>query len=207
MDYRHKSQLNLFVALENDARVSQAKLSKRLGIAAGLVNILMKRAVKQGLIKMTEIPAHRYAYYLTPKGFAEKTKLVSKYLDTSLTTYRRLRVEYRDIFTDLETRGIRSVTLVGDIDIAELAIMASFDTAINITALINAETKRSNLGPVPVKTEIDETFNGVMVICDARSPQECYEKIIACVDRENVYFPKTFCISEPSVQPQSEPQA
>ena len=45
LDNRSEAALNLIVALEEDQQVSQAK-AKRLGIAVGLVNILMKRALK-----------------------------------------------------------------------------------------------------------------------------------------------------------------
>ena len=54
LDNRSEAALNLIVALEEDQQVSQTKLAKRLGIAVGLVNILMKRAVKSGAIKMSK---------------------------------------------------------------------------------------------------------------------------------------------------------
>ena len=108
MDNRSKVELDLINALETNCKVSQITLANRLGIAAGLVNIIMKRAVKSGVIKMKQIPARRYAYYLTPKGFSEKAKLVAEYLDSSLKLYRKLRVQYRDIFSDLETQNIRT---------------------------------------------------------------------------------------------------
>ena len=76
IDNRCKAELDLVTALEEDQQVSQSKLAKRVGMSVGLVNILMKRAVKRGLIKIKQIPGRRYAYYLTPKGFAEKAKLV-----------------------------------------------------------------------------------------------------------------------------------
>ena len=77
LDNRSEAALNLIVALEEDQQVSQTKLAKRLGIAVGLVNILMKRAVKSGAIKIKQIPGRRYSYYLTPNGFAEKAMLVT----------------------------------------------------------------------------------------------------------------------------------
>ena len=135
-DNRIKAKLELITALESDYRLSQAMLAKRLRIAVGLVNILMKRAVKQGLIRMKQVPARRFAYFLTPKGFVEKATLVARYLDSSLNLYRKLRVEYRDIFNALEAKNVREVTLIGDIDIAEIALMASFDSNVRITALV-----------------------------------------------------------------------
>ncbi|MCE2517540.1 MAG: winged helix-turn-helix transcriptional regulator [Alphaproteobacteria bacterium] len=194
MDKRSKAELDLIAALEQDQEVSQTGLAKRLGIAAGLVNILMKRAVKRGFVKMTQIPARRYAYYLTPTGFAEKAKLVAGYLDSSLSLYRRLRVDYRDMFTALEAKGVTRVTLVGDIDIAELAIMASFDSAITITALVSTDTNKGSIGPVPVVSSLEGHSGEVVIICDARSPQACFDEIADVMDHDKILFPDAFYI-------------
>jgi DNA-binding MarR family transcriptional regulator len=64
--------------------LNQRKLARQIGISVGLVNALVHRAVHKGLIKIKEAPARRYAYYLTPKGFAEKSRLVAEYLEVSL---------------------------------------------------------------------------------------------------------------------------
>ena len=197
-DNRNKAELDLITALEENHQVSQTKLAKRVGIAVGLVNILMKRAVKRGVIKMQQIPARRYAYYLTPKGFAEKAKLVARYLDSSLNLYRKLRVEYRDIFTGLDAKGIREVVLVGDIDIAELAIMASFDSNISIIRLVNDETNKSHIGPTPVSNKLDDEYNGIVVICDARAPQACFDDLAQRINPAQIYYPEAFYISDVS---------
>jgi DNA-binding MarR family transcriptional regulator len=194
MDSRDKSKLDLIVALEHDAEVSQQRLSKKMGIAVGLVNILMKRAVSRGLIKMKQIPTRRYAYYLTPKGFAEKTKLVSDYFDSSLGLYRRLRVDYRELFSDLVNKGIKDITLIGDVDIAELAIMASFDHAIRITTLINVNENKSFVASIPITQSINKDFNGVYVICNARKPQSCFDDLCKVVAHDRIFFPSSFFI-------------
>lgn len=93
MDSRDKSEFDLIMELEEDAAVSQHKLSKKLGIAAGLVNILMKRAVNRGFIKMKQIPARRYAYYLTPKGFAEKKMELIRCYDYEMVPFSHPRSE------------------------------------------------------------------------------------------------------------------
>lgn len=197
-DNRSKAELDLITALEEDHQVSQTKLAKQVGIAVGLVNILMKSAVKRGVIKMQQIPARRYAYYLTPKGFAEKAKLVARYLDSSLNLYRKLRVQYRDIFNGLEAKGIREVMLVGDVDIAELAIMASFDSKITITNLINEETNKNHIGSTPVNNKLDEEFNGFVVICDARAPQACFDNLAQCINPKQIFYPEAYYIRDVS---------
>ena len=209
MDNRSKAELDLISALEQDHEVSQTGLAKRLGIAAGLVNILMKRAVKRGFVKMTQIPSRRYAYYLTPTGFAEKAKLVAGYLDSSLSLYRRLRVNYRDMFSALEAKGIKRVTLVGDIDIAELAIMASFDSSITVTSLVSTETNKGNIGPVPIVGTLEAenkliSEDDAIVICDARNPQACYDTLASQISRQHIYFPDVLYISDVAFTSDSE---
>lgn len=204
MDNRSKAELKLIAALENDHKVSQTALAKRLGIAAGLVNILMKRAVKRGFIKMTQIPARRYAYYLTPNGFAEKAKLVMRYLDNSLNLYRKLRVEYRDIFNALEAKGVCEVVLVGDEDIGEIAIMASFDTNITIKTLVNPASNKKKIGPVPVTNTLSKNYSRIVVICDARSPQSCFDKLAKEISPNNIFYPDILFISNQNVLSEDE---
>ena len=59
----------------DDGAQSQRRIAEELGIALGLVNAYLKRCVKKGLVKVSQAPARRYAYYLTPQGFAEKSRL------------------------------------------------------------------------------------------------------------------------------------
>ena len=47
-------------------------LAAELGMAVGLVNAYLNRCIQKGLVKATQAPARRYAYYLTPQGFARK---------------------------------------------------------------------------------------------------------------------------------------
>src|SRR3546814_4310673 len=57
---------------------------------------LLKRCAAKGLVKIQNAPARRYAYYLTPKGFAEKSRLVAEYLETSLHFFRGARSQYEE---------------------------------------------------------------------------------------------------------------
>src|ERR1043165_7627466 len=83
--------LGLLESVERDGAQSQRKLASELGIALGLVNAYMKRCVKKGLLKIGQAPARRYASYLTPHGFAEKSRLTVEYLSISFSFFRRAR--------------------------------------------------------------------------------------------------------------------
>ena len=55
------------------------------------MNALIKKFLKKGLIKKKQAPYKRFIYYLTPKGFSEKSKLISDYIESSLDIFRTLR--------------------------------------------------------------------------------------------------------------------
>ena len=97
--------LDLLSAVSEDETISQRKLAARLGIALGLTNAVLKRCIRKGFLKIRQVPARRYTYYLTPKGFAEKSRLTAEYLSDSLQFYRQARQEYAEIFAYCRTRG------------------------------------------------------------------------------------------------------
>ena len=72
--------LGLLTSIERDSPITQRKLAGDLGIALGLANSYLRRCMRKGLIKMSQVPLNRYAYYLTPQGFAEKSRLTAEYL-------------------------------------------------------------------------------------------------------------------------------
>src|SRR6202047_1963447 len=83
--------LGLLESVQRGDAHSQRRLAAELGIALGLVNAYLKRCIKKGLVKVSEAPARRYAYYLTPHGFAEKSRLTVEYLSWSFSFFRRAR--------------------------------------------------------------------------------------------------------------------
>ena len=83
----------LLESVERDSAQSQRRLAAELGIAVGLVNIYLRRCVNKGLLKMAQAPTRRYAYYLTPSGFAEKARLTLEYLSYSFDLFRRAKAD------------------------------------------------------------------------------------------------------------------
>lgn len=72
-----------FIVLEEineNQHISQRQLSQKTGLSLGSVNLLLKKMIKEGLIKIETIPANRVIYMLTPKGMAEKANKTYKYM-------------------------------------------------------------------------------------------------------------------------------
>ncbi|HVZ53910.1 MAG TPA: hypothetical protein VG986_18220 [Pseudolabrys sp.] len=180
---------------------NQRALARKLGISVGLVNALVHRAVRKGLIKIKHVPARRYAYYLTPKGFAEKSKLVAEYLDRSLSFFRTARQEYSDAFARCAAAGHKRVVLCGAGELAEIATLAAYGLDVTLTAVLDVETNQARIAGLPVIRSLDEIESGdILVITDERNPQETYDRLAASVAPERVLAPPFLRIS-PSLQP------
>jgi DNA-binding MarR family transcriptional regulator len=66
--------------IAQDNRLTQRKLAEKTGLSLGSMNILIKRLVKKGLVKVEKVENKTLRYMLTPKGLIEKTKLVYDYI-------------------------------------------------------------------------------------------------------------------------------
>src|SRR6185437_12372638 len=112
--------LGLLDAVEQDRAHSQRHLASELGIALGLVNAYLKRCIKKGLVKVSEAPARRYVYYLTPQGFAEKSRLTVEYLSFSFGFFRQAKEDCARLFDKARSSGKTRVALAGKSDLAEI---------------------------------------------------------------------------------------
>ncbi|MEK9660351.1 MAG: winged helix-turn-helix transcriptional regulator, partial [Alphaproteobacteria bacterium] len=128
--------LGLLSAVEQDSSVTQRRLATDLGIALGLANAYLKRCVKKGLIKVGEAPANRYAYYLTPQGFAEKSRLTAEYLSASFQFFRNARAQCLETLEAAAEQGWHRVILYGASELAEVASLHGAD-GVAIVAVVD----------------------------------------------------------------------
>lgn len=188
--------LELLTSLESGEVVTQMSLSRRIGVSIGLVNALLKRAIRKGYVKAKAAPYKRYAYYLTPSGFSEKSRLVADYLDISLRFFRDAREQYADGFRRLDAAGLRRVILAGAGELAEIAILAARDGAIEVVAVLDGGTNRSRVAGVPVVRTLQEApaFDAV-VVTDSRTPQATYDRLKGQVDFNRIVTPPLLHVS------------
>src|SRR5579871_4186273 len=117
--------LGLLDAVEQERAHSQRLLASELGIALGLVNAYLKRCITKGLVKVREAPARRYAYYLTPQGFAEKSRLTVEYLSYSFGFFRQARADCAKTLASAVEKGWSRIALAGISDLAEIAAICA----------------------------------------------------------------------------------
>jgi DNA-binding MarR family transcriptional regulator len=177
--------LGLLESVERDSGQSQRRLAAELGIAVGLVNIYLKRCVKKGLLKMTEAPARRYAYYLTPHGFSEKARLTLEYLSYSFDLFRRAKADCRSVFVAARALGVDLVALAGVSELAEIATICALETGIQIVAIVDAGSTVKTFVGLPVVGSYDQVEGApdAVVVTELKAARQTY---LAAVERFGV---------------------
>ena len=125
--------------LSKEETLSQRDLSRKLGIALGLVNSYVKNMVSKGYIRVTLFPTNRYKYLLTPKGFAEKSRLTYQHLHHFTNLYTTARKDFRDLFDKLEKAGVKRVVFCGVDEVAEIAYLSLQETDIKLVGVVDNE--------------------------------------------------------------------
>jgi DNA-binding MarR family transcriptional regulator len=184
--------LGLLDAVEQDRVQSQRLLASELGIALGLVNAYLKRCVKKGLVKVRGAPARRYAYYLTPQGFVEKSRLTVEYLSYSFGFFRQAKTDCLGLFRAAHARGIKRVVLAGQSDLAEIAALCAIEHGIEIIGVIQKGAVKNEFIGLPVFKDFDAVAKSLdaILITDVTKPRETCELAVARFGIERVLIPE-----------------
>jgi len=144
--------LQLLEEIERNPRISQRELSHKFGIALGLTNACIKRMARRGLIRLKGIPPRRIAYYLTPRGFTEKTKLTLSFFSYNIHHYAEMKKQISKKLIEMQSSGVKRVAFCGLSDEMEVAYILLHGTGMELVAIMD-----------PSKDWIDRMIFGLRV--------------------------------------------
>ncbi|CAA6604973.1 conserved hypothetical protein [Rhodospirillaceae bacterium LM-1] len=169
--------VHLFSEIEQGCTISQESIATKLGIAVGLTNAYIKKCVLKGYIKMQRVPARRYAYFLTPAGFAEKASLTAEYLSHSFSFFRRARHQCHEQLDYCTKRGWKRVLLAGTGELAEVAVLSAMELPdIKLIGVLAPGTDARHFAGLPILSACGNEFDAVLVT-DSVRPHETYESL------------------------------
>jgi DNA-binding MarR family transcriptional regulator len=182
--------LGVLQAVEAGEVRSQRHLAAELGIALGLANAYVKRCVRKGLMKVSEVPARRYAYYLTPQGFAEKSRLTAEYLSYSFGFFRQARADCAAVFVHAKARGWRKVALIGVSEVAEVAALCALDADVTVTAVVDATAAGQRFVGLPVVVQLGADDADGAIVCAIRDTSAAIDWAVARLGQDRVLVPR-----------------
>lgn len=182
--------LEILDAVQRQSDVSQRHLARQLGVALGLANSYLKRCVRKGYIKISEAPANRYLYYLTPTGFAEKGRLTANYLAHSFSFYRHASESCTRIVSVCSQNAWHRLVLCGISDLAEIATLRAMEQGMEIVGFYDPLSERQTYLNRPVFQQLDnlESYDAC-VVTDLLTPQLTYERLVSEMGPARVLVP------------------
>ena len=83
--------------LDKEDNPSQREIAKKTGISLGLVNTLIKKCAKQGLVQIDKLNSRNIKYVLTPAGIKKITKKTINYVERSYKAIQKIQTEVREL--------------------------------------------------------------------------------------------------------------
>jgi len=82
---------DVLTILDRENSPSQREIAKQTGFSVGLVNTLIKKCAKKGLVKIERLNSRNIKYILTPEGIKEKTQKTIDYIKRSYQAIQQLQ--------------------------------------------------------------------------------------------------------------------
>lgn len=183
--------LGVLSAVDQNSHLTQRTIAQRLGIALGLANAYLRRCARKGFIKVQQIPRRRYAYYLTPSGFSEKSRLTAKYLSVSFDFFRRARNDCSAMLLDLERLGRRRVAILGVCEMADVIVLCARGTGMEVLGIVDSNAGVASYVGLPVVARVEDLVRvDAVIVADVSIPTTRLEKLIEQLGLQRVVIPR-----------------
>ncbi|MFH1778091.1 MAG: winged helix-turn-helix transcriptional regulator [Candidatus Omnitrophota bacterium] len=113
--------------LFNNHSPSQRTIAKNTGISLGMANIIIKRLVKTGYIKISGLNKGKIQYLLTAKGFAEKAAKTYNYTLRTVESLRIIKKKIQEVILYAYRKGVRNFFTQGKNELADIVEIAIRD--------------------------------------------------------------------------------
>ena len=179
----HEYDRQILQAIAADDRVTQRALSGELGVALGLTNLLIRRLVAKGYVKMAKMGTRHVRYLMTPAGLEALGRATRISMANTVHLYTQTREQIRASLAAIsdscepDASGQKRVVFYGAGDVAEIAYVSLQRTDLMLVGVVD-DKRRGKFFDVAISEPGDltsQTLGGVP-----------YSQIIVASIRQNV---------------------
>ena len=206
LSVHEQHELRVLELVEERDKITQRGVATELEIAVGMANALIKRLVLKGYIKVKDAPSRRYGYYITPEGFMEKGRLVSKYIANSFKFFGEARRDYNAIACQISAGQVTGVCCVGTGEVMEIAQMVFATHNIEVVCVLDVlahEGQRHFQSYSDIPMDMISRI-GCLVITETRRPHKVFEIVSSALVDKEILAPAFMKISNSNNQPGRE---
>jgi hypothetical protein len=134
-------------AIASGDPVTQRSLSTQLGVALGLTNLLIRRLVGKGYVKMAGMGTRHVRYLMTAAGWEALGRATRLSLENTVHLYTQTREQIRGSLTavsqccEIDGSGQKCVVFYGAGDVAEIAYVSLQGTDLTLVGIVDDQRR------------------------------------------------------------------
>ena len=111
--------------------LNQRDLSRQMDMSLGMVNMLIRRLIAKGYIRIHQLNQRKVEYLLTPAGFAEKMRKSMKYTLKTINSIGLIKSKLKEALLPVVQKGEKDFVIVGESDFAALVELVIKEVCLN----------------------------------------------------------------------------
>lgn len=130
-------------AIASGRRLTQRSLSSDLGVALGLTNLLIRRLVAKGYVKVAGMGTRHIRYLMTSEGWDALSTKTRDSLENTVHLYTQTREQIRGSLSGISARcaadaaGQKRIVFYGAGDVAEIAYVSLQSTDLTLVGVVD----------------------------------------------------------------------
>ena len=126
----------------DSGNLTQRQIAEEVGLSLGMVNLLIKKLVTKGYIKVQKINTRRIFYYLTPAAIEEKTKKTYKFIKKTVKSLGLIKAKIREEILEKYKEGYRSFNIIRYSELTDIALIVLMDLRKKLPDILIQETEK-----------------------------------------------------------------
>lgn len=122
-DVLEEREFELINIIGAELGANQRDLSRLLNLSLGMVNMLVRRLISKGYIRIVQLNKKKVQYLLTPEGFSEKVRKSFRYTLKTINSIALIREHVKGILLKSIREGHKSFYIYSEADLTSLVKM------------------------------------------------------------------------------------
>ncbi len=142
-------------AISTGRPFTQRSLAGELGVALGLTNLLIRRLVAKGYVRMSGLGTRHIRYLMTTAGWEALGRMTRVSLENTVHLYTQTREQIRSGLLEVSrscpaTKGGKPVVFYGAGDVAEIAYVSLQTTDLRLVGVVD-DHRRGRFFDMPIQ--------------------------------------------------------
>ena len=135
-----KYDRQILQAIASGERLTQRSLARETGVAVGLANLLIRRLVGKGFVRIANMGARHVRYLMTPAGWDALARATRASLENTVHLYTQTREHIRDSLAAISEQcaeNEKRIVFYGAGDVAEIAYVSLQNTDLSLVGVVD----------------------------------------------------------------------